>query len=227
MRSFEGYATNGKFSVGCSGASVYIYDQEGNELKRFKDFPYAYHAVFCPGKNVVIVKSTDNWLGFYDLDALCLLKKIPVGKKGKRSQCVQDGGFCISPGGDKFLNIEQYIGLTDHIVVYGLSTYEEIERYPFSSRYYLKHIEYSEQENSYLLLGSDREKDYDSEFIAKFKDGRIYDEVYLSPDEYCDLLDYKNIEISGFTKKAIEWSDIECKEKLYNVLLKTYKNKIK
>ena len=42
MKNFWGYAHNERFGVGCTGQSVYIYDTEGRELKRFSGLRYAY-----------------------------------------------------------------------------------------------------------------------------------------------------------------------------------------
>ena len=46
MKKFYGYYDNGNFRVGCSGASVYVYDQNDTELARFKDIKYAYTGAF-------------------------------------------------------------------------------------------------------------------------------------------------------------------------------------
>ena len=50
MKNFWGYAHNERFGVGCTGQSVYIYDTEGRELKRFSGLRYAYTPLLCPGK---------------------------------------------------------------------------------------------------------------------------------------------------------------------------------
>ena len=70
MRKFWGFYKNESYSVGCNGGTVYIYDSTGTELAKFRDFPYAYTAVFKPNSNVIAVKSTEGFLGFYDLDSL-------------------------------------------------------------------------------------------------------------------------------------------------------------
>lgn len=102
MRKCQGEARNDRFIVGCNGATVYIYDKDGTELAKFKDFPYAYRAVFKPGTNILAVKSTAGYLGFYDLDSLTLIKKIVVTRLG-----AQDEGFAFTPDGRYFYNIEK------------------------------------------------------------------------------------------------------------------------
>lgn len=102
MRKFWGFYKNESYSVGCNGSTVYIYDSTGTELAKFRDFPYAYTAVFKPNSNVIAVKSTEGFLGFYDLDSLALIKKITVTRIG-----AQDEGFAFTPNGRYFYNIEK------------------------------------------------------------------------------------------------------------------------
>ena len=102
MRKFWGFYKNESYSVGCNGGTVYIYNSTGTELAKFRDFPYAYTAAFKPNSNVIAVKSTDGFLGFYDLDSLTLIKKITVTRAG-----AQDEGFAFTPDGRYFYNIEK------------------------------------------------------------------------------------------------------------------------
>lgn len=62
----------------------------------------AYTAAFKPNSNVIAVKSTEGFLGFYDLDSLTLIKKITVTRAG-----AQDEGFAFTPDGRYFCNIEK------------------------------------------------------------------------------------------------------------------------
>lgn len=48
MPRFYSYISNGKYSVGCTGQTVYIYNTNGIELAKFKDLPYAYLSVISP-----------------------------------------------------------------------------------------------------------------------------------------------------------------------------------
>ena len=86
MRRFWSFYQNEPYQVGCSGRTVYIYDKAGNELAKFRDIPYAYTAAFMPGKNIIAVKSTEGRLGFYDLDSLCLLKRITITRIGAQDE---------------------------------------------------------------------------------------------------------------------------------------------
>lgn len=38
MKNFAGFASNGEYSVGCTGQTVYLYNKEGKEIARFKDW---------------------------------------------------------------------------------------------------------------------------------------------------------------------------------------------
>ena len=98
MRKFWGFYDNGTYRVGCSGATIYLYDQSDRELCKFRDIPYAYTGAFQPHTNRFAAKSTDGSLAFYDLDGRALLKKITITHIG-----AQDEGFAFSPDGRLFL----------------------------------------------------------------------------------------------------------------------------
>jgi len=36
MKKFWSYITNGTYSVGCTGRTVYVYDNAGNEIEKLK-----------------------------------------------------------------------------------------------------------------------------------------------------------------------------------------------
>lgn len=205
MRKFWTYISNGEYSVGCSGATVYVYDKEGEELARFKDFPYGYDAVFCPGRNLIAVKSAASYLGFYNLDDLKLEKKILVGKNKRKSKETQDDGCCFSPDGKFFINLEANENFYYSIVVYDMNFFEEVKRYDFKNDISFSVIEYNQRESCYLVLGYWRFEEENVYFIAKFCEGRIFDIRELEEERYDYIFWYKEIESSGFTEKSIEW----------------------
>ena len=97
MKKYQGYAQNEKFKVGLNGKTVYIFDNDENELARFQDAPYMYRGKFIPNTNTLVVKSTAGWLLFYDLDNLVLIKKIRfsnIGSQTKNFAITQDGKYC-------------------------------------------------------------------------------------------------------------------------------------
>ena len=102
MRDFWGYIKNEEYSIGCTGQSVYVYDNKLNELARFKDLKYAYLPVFIPCKEQFIVKSTEGRIAVYSLKELRLLKKF----KTSEVTYSQDDGCCFSSNGNTFYNID-------------------------------------------------------------------------------------------------------------------------
>ena len=104
MPKFWSLISNGKYRVGCTGQTVYIYDQNGTELVKFKDLPYAYTAAFSPKGDIFVVKSTAGRIAVYSLDEPCLIQKFRFSKVDGS----QDDIFCFSPDGEWFYNIERH-----------------------------------------------------------------------------------------------------------------------
>lgn len=86
MRNFWGFYDNGTYHVGCSGATLYVYDQNNKELGRFKDIPYVYTGAFQAKSNIFVAKSAEGLLAVYDLDDLKLLKKIVINHCGGQDE---------------------------------------------------------------------------------------------------------------------------------------------
>lgn len=105
MKKYQGYAQNEKFKVGLNGKTVYIFDNDENELARFQDAPHMYRGKFIPNTNTLVVKSTAGWLLFYDLDSLALIKKIRFSNIGS-----QDGNFAITQDGKYLLRYKSRPG---------------------------------------------------------------------------------------------------------------------
>ena len=76
MKSFKCFVSNGKYAIGCTGGSVYVYGSDKNEIARFRDIrAYVYRAVISPDGKVFAVKSTEAWLAVYSLETMSLIKK--------------------------------------------------------------------------------------------------------------------------------------------------------
>ena len=103
-----------------------------------------------PGKNIIAVKSTEGRLGFYDLDSLCLLKRITITRIG-----AQDEGFCFSPDGSFFYNIEKPItSLRTQLGVYETNTFTKVSTlFAEDVRTVLRHLEFDEKTGTCYLLG--------------------------------------------------------------------------
>lgn len=202
MINFWGYTKNERFSIGCTGQTVYVHDANGIELAKFKDIKYGYMPGICPHRAVCAVKSTGGWLAFYDLTELRLIRKLRVGYDS------QDDGFCFSPDGCFFLNLESKKNMCSVLTVYDMDTLTEVARFFSEEHYVLNHIEWDAQSQAYYLLGYERRDENFSHryFIRELKHRKVTGECDLEHKLYEAVADYKHQECLGFTKKAAEWS---------------------
>ena len=210
MRKFWGFYDNGKYKVGCNGATVYVYDSDENEIVKFKDFPSAYTGAFMPGKNIIAVKSTIGCLGFYDLDKLKLVKKHIITHIGG-----QDGGFTFSKDGKYFYNIESPVTtLRTEIGVYKTTDFSKDYTLNFDEKLFLRDIELASEDNKFYVYGFMRG---DNGILSKYVVG-IFDEEKLEIDNIKTITTadgdylsaYRNWRHSGFTDKC--YPKIYCKK---------------
>lgn len=210
MKKYQGYAQNEKFKVGLNGKTVYIFDNDENELARFQDAPYMYRGKFIPNTNTLVVKSTAGWLLFYDLDNLVLIKKIRFSNIGSQTK-----NFAITQDGKYLYNVESpNYSTRTQLTKYDLGTLKPvITSFHNSETIFLKYVEISNETT--FLFGFMRDdkgiKDYG--FISQYKeigekcmlqDGkRIADAVYEKISQYKDCEDF------GFTQKSLEYSGLE------------------
>ena len=103
MPKFWSFVGNEKYDVGCTGRTVYVYLKDGTEVARFKDITYAYTPLISPDGRFLVVKSTVGTLAAYSLETLSLIRKFRFSKVDG----AQDDGFCFSPDGKFFINIER------------------------------------------------------------------------------------------------------------------------
>lgn len=209
MKKFWGYVSNNKFSVGCTGQTVYLYDKNGNELAKFKDIIYGYAPMISPDGTLFIVKSTDGRLAAYSLETFALIKKFRFSKVDGG----QDDGFCFSPDGKFFINIErQKDDLHSAISVYDTSDFSLVNQVLLDEDMMLDHIEFDNVTNTYFVLGfmRDTHQVIDHGFVAEFEDNQIKNITAISENEYDFYRSYKHLEIMGFSEKAYEWSYMDC-----------------
>ena len=203
MPSFWTYIANKSYSVGCTGQTVHLYDRDGNELKKFKDIIYAYDAAFSPDGKIFVVKSTDGRLAVYSLETASLIRKFRFSK----INCAQDDGFCFSPDGKYFINIErQQDVLLSAISFYNTNDFSLAHRMSMDASIMLDCIEYDQASAAYYVLGYKRYPDRNVGFVATLKDFSLQDPIRLSDAEYAFYHGYKNLELRGFTEKAYAWS---------------------
>ena len=210
MRRFWGYYTNKSYAVGCNGGPVYIYDRNGNELAKFRDFPYAYTAAFCPNRNIIAVKSTDGYIGFYDLESLSLIKKYNITRIG-----AQDEGFAFSGDGKYFYNIEKPIYSTDtQLGIYETTSFTKNNTlFEKNKKMVLDDLEFDTETGICYVSGFMRNDDsgvLEYGFVAIFdrENQRITNIHPIDEKEYTYLCAHKSWEIRGFTEKSLEWNYI-------------------
>ena len=211
VKHFVGYTSNEEFSVGCTGQTVYLYDKDNNELRKFKDIIYAYAPIISPNGKLFVVKSTVGRLAVYSLETFSLIKKFRFSKIA----WAQDDGFCFSPDGKLFFNIErQKNDCRSAISIYDTNDFSLVRQVLINEDMSLNHIEFDPDTNTYYVLGFLRDADriYDYGFVAKFEDDRVKNIIAITDKEY-DVYDcYKLLQIRGFTQetyKHLELHDCE------------------
>lgn len=208
MRKFWGFYDNGIYKVGCNGQTMYLYDAENHELAKFKDITDAYRGAFQPQSNIFVLRSTDGRMAVYDCDERKLLFKF----RFSNVDASQDDGFCFSPDGKYFLNIER-IGSTTRtrLSIYETQTFSPVKRlFENDVQLVLSNIEYNPNDCEYSVLFFMRGNDgvYSQGYVGVFEEDCITKMQSLSPQAYRFIESYQSLQLSGFTKKSMEWSGL-------------------
>lgn len=202
MKKFWAYISNGKYSVGTTGQTVYLFDENGNEINRFRDITYAYTPMFSPDGKLFVVKSTEGRLAVYSLETFSLIKKFRFSKVDG----AQDEGFCFSPDGKYFINIElQGDDLHSAVSVYNTDDFSRVSQLLLEESVMLDHIEFDYNTNEYYVLGVVH-GDVIHGLVAKYKDNSVVDKIEIAESEYDFYRSYMALKMSGFTEKTYEWS---------------------
>lgn len=202
--AFVGFYDNGTYRVGCSGAAVYVFNGDGTERGLFRDFPYAYHAAFMPGRNILAVKSTANRLAFYDLDTMTLLQKHRLAYNGS-----QDDGFAFSADGSRFYNIERVkTSFQTQLTVFETEGFTKLcSLFADETDMVLDDIEVDRETGVCYVLGFMRNPEsgvFHHGFVAIFDEAEqtIVQPRAISKQDYRYLSAFKSWERAGFTEKA-------------------------
>ena len=199
MKKFCSYIENDKYGVGCTGQTVYLYDKNGTELKKFKDLPYANKSAFSPLGNIFVIKTTEGRLAVYSLDTISLIKKFRYSKVNG----AQDDGFCFSSDGRHFINLErQGDDLHSAVSVYNTEDFSRVSQLLLDENMMVSHIELANGE--YYVFGFMRGIDrvITTGFVGKYANGQIKDILPISDQEYEFYSDYLYLKMMGFTEKA-------------------------
>ena len=204
MPSFWSYITNDKYAVGCTGQTVYVYNNSNIELARFKDIKYDYTPMFCPEHNIFVVKSTEGNIAVYSLDTMQLIKKFRFSKIDNS----QDDGLCFSKDGNYFYNIEHHItGSNSCLSIYETSNFSRKKQLFISESFNLCHIEYDNVKNGLFVLGSMRKEQSDNcSFVSVFEKDSLLNITKLTLEKFDYICAYKRLEIMGFTRKAKDYT---------------------
>ena len=206
MKNFWSYISNGKYSIGTTGQTVYLYDENGNEIKKYKDIKYGYTPMFSPDGKLFVVKSTEGKIAVYSLETFDLIKKFRFSKVDGS----QDDGFCFSPDGKEFYNIERHIeSYISRLSVYDTETFE-LKKQLFADDFNLviDTIEYDADTEVYYILGfyrTENDNGMNRYFISKFLDDALYELVYISEEDRDLYYWYNDLKNMGFTPKAYQF----------------------
>lgn len=208
MPSFWSFIGNEHFDIGCTGQAVYLYDKSGTEIAKFKDISYAYTAAICPTGDMFVVKSTEGRLAAYSFDPPTLLKKFRFSKVDG----AQDDGFCFSPDGTEFYNIERHgDSCKTALSIYDAGDFSlkrrilEDDLSPV-----LSCVECEAETGELYLMGFTRGDSGVAEqyFVAKRRDDALEDLAIISKKDFVFYQAYIALRMKGFSKKAYEWSYI-------------------
>lgn len=209
MRSFWTFIGNDKYDVGCTGQTVYLYDKQGAELAKFKDLPYAYHAVISPTGELFAVKSTAGRLAVYSFDPPALITKFRFSKVDGG----QDENFCFSADGCELYNVEHHVNsLQTALSIYDTKDFSLKRRILDSDKStVLTGIENEKEANTFYLSGYFRDGLGVAEkfFVGKLKGSELDDVVYVPQKEHTFFHSYLGLRASGFTQKCYRWSYID------------------
>lgn len=216
MRNYWGLVTNGKFSIGCTGQTVYLMDRQGAEIAKFKDLPYAYVPGISPRGDIFVVKTAEGRLAVYSFSPPALIRKFRYSKVNGG----QFDNFCFSSDGSKFFNIERQIDtLKTALSIYDTKDFSLNKRIldkDFSC--VLTGIDLETKTETIFLLGYIRnEEGVASEFFVgklNCKTDAIDDIVSITKNEHDFYRRYISLKMSGFSAKKYDGSyfDIELEE---------------
>lgn len=207
-KNFWGTASNGRFTAGCTGQTVYIYDAAGQELARFKDIIYAYTPLFSPVDDLLVVKSTAGMMAAYDLSQMVLVKKFRFSNVPS-----QDDGFCFSPDGKLLYNIERHgTSCRTRLSIYDTSDFSCSQQlFADDQRLVLNHIEYdprktpiSDTIGRFFVLGFLRSESGPIDFVAELKEGKLLHLTAIGGEEHHFLHTFKSLQMRGFPKRWLE-----------------------
>lgn len=168
------YLETDKYNIGLTSKTVYIYNKDGNGMKKFKDLSYAYTGIISPNQDLLVLKSSEGRIAVYSLSTLDLIKKFRFSKVDGS----QDDNLIFTPDGKYLLNIERHIdSCKTSLSIYNTNDFSLIKRLFFEDRnLVLTTIEYDYKSKNYYILGFLR--NFNTGHAEKYFVCRLIDENY-------------------------------------------------
>ncbi len=207
MKKFWSYVTRGKYSIGCTGQSVYVYEND-IEIVCLKGFKYTYKSCISPNLDYFALKSNTGIMYVYSLKDFSLVRKVRFMK----SDSSQDNMFTFSLNGKSIISVDTYQDVHNCISCFSVPNLE-LKRRLFDDSDTIEPcvLELTDEDNIFYVLMAERNKNniVYKYFVALIKDDKILDKKYISEKEFDLYLDFKELEYDGFTEKAKEWSSLK------------------
>ncbi len=209
MKNFWSYISNGEYSAGCTGRTVFLYDKSGNEPAQFKDLNYAYKLAFSPDGNIIAVKSNEGFMAIYSPAERKLVKKFRFSK----IRYGQNKNFCFTGDGKLLYNIESPTDeCVNQISVYDTNDFALKKQILDEDEDLLvTALEYDSESDRIYVLGffrkiSEKTPDADNEhWIAYLDNDKLEGIKRISEKEYDCYTDFIDLKDSGFTEKQKKW----------------------
>lgn len=205
IKNFWSYISNGIYSVGCTGQTVYVYDKDSNECAKFKDLRYAYYSAISPNGKLFVVKSTEGRMAVYSLESLSLIKKFRFSKVDG----AQDDGYCFTNDSKWFINLERHKDdLHTAISWYDTENFERTHFLQLDDNTMIQEIEQSADGIIYAL-GFYRGKTGNEPFVGIINESGICQSYIITEAEEKYYLALYNARRAGFASRQWEWAYVD------------------
>lgn len=151
MIRFNGFAQNERFSAGCTGRRVFLYDRDGKQIACFDKMNSAIFPLFSPDDSTLAVKSTSGLFSVISLETLSVVKQFEIP-----GSAPQFCGFCFSRDGRELYAVQNGIEASEtKLLVYDTADYT-VKRTLLAEdkTHNISFIEYDELYDGYFVLGT-------------------------------------------------------------------------
>ncbi len=208
MPDFWTYITQGAYSIGCTGQTVYVY-KDGQELCQLKGFRYTYMACFSPDGKYFALKSGEGLLYLYTLEDLTLVKKVRLGKR----EDPQDGMFTFTAQGDAIVSIDSsHGGVRTMLRFYSVPELAVTQvLFDDNPQEFIMSIEQGAEPEAFYVLRGERPIDGDQAIIyslSLLRHGVVEKQLSVTETEAEFYRGFLHLKSCGFTPKAKKWSPL-------------------